>query len=153
MVMLGPVSVSMPSFLSKEQLTGAVGTAGGLIFSDYIAASLISRTGLTGGTALAGSAAAKIGAGGLLWYGATKTRGSMATFAGLASVGCFASVIIDVIRYVYPQIGGASARLGAAMMRGAPRVAVAHGVMLRAAAAPMIQPRAETPSAYALGGF
>lgn len=153
MVMLGPVSVSMPSFISKEQLTGAFGCAGGLIFSDYIAASLVSRLGWTGATALAASAGAKIGVGALLWYGATKAGGALAKpLLGLAAVGCFASIIIDGVRYVYPLIGGSSARLSAAMRGSRPAVAVG-AVTLRAVAAPQIQPRAETPSAYALGGF
>jgi len=153
MVVIGPVSVSMPSYLSKEQLTGALGCAGGIVFSDFLAASLISRLGWTGGTALAAASAAKIGLGTLTWYGATKMTGALAKpLMGLASVGCFASVIIDVTRYVWPMIGGASARLQAATRRVAARP-VAAAPAVRVGPPVGVRIRAETPEAYSLGGF
>lgn len=149
MVLIGPVSMSVPDWLSKEYLMGGVGVAGGLIFSDYMAASLISRTGWSAEAALAGSAAAKVGLGGILLFAATKVTDRVARpILGLASVGCFASVIIDGIRYVWPQVGTPSARLQAAT-RGFRPVAAAAPTRM----APQIAVRAETPSGIALGGF
>jgi len=153
MALIGPISVSMPSFLSKEQLTGAFGMAGGLIFSDYIAASLISRIGWTGTTALAAASAAKVAVGAALWYGATKAGGALAKpVLALASIGCVTSVLVDVVRYFWPAATASSARLSAAMRGVRPAVA-AGAVTMRAAGVPQIQVRAETPEAYALGGF
>jgi len=152
MVGFGPVSVSIPSWMSKEQLIGATGCAGGLIFSDYLAASLISRLGWTGGTALVAAAAGKVGLGALTWYGASKMTGALAKpLLGLASVGCFASVLIDVARYIWPMVSTPSARLGAAYRAGAVRAAAAAPAARLAPAG--IRVRAETPEAYALGGF
>jgi hypothetical protein len=150
-----PVSVNVPRFLSKEQLLGAAGTAGGLVFSDYLAASIISRIGWTGGMALAAASAGKIGLGVLMYYGASKMAGGAQTLLGLASVGCVASVLIDVVRYVWPMISTPSARLGASF-RGVGRPAVSTAGtagVIRAGAPAGIRVRAETPSAYSLGGF
>jgi hypothetical protein len=151
-----PVSVNVPRFLSKEQLLGATGTAGGLIFSDYLAASIISRLGWTGGMALAAAAAGKIALGIAMYWGASKMSGGPQTILGLASVGCVASVLIDVVRYVWPMFSSVSARLGAAF-RGVGRPAVTAGVggvVVRAGGVPAgIRVRAETPAAYSLGGF
>jgi len=152
-----PVSVNVPRFLSKEQLLGAAGTAGGLVFSDYLAASIISRIGWTGGMALAAASAGKIGLGVAMYYGASKMTGGAQTMLGLASVGCVASVLIDVVRYVWPMISTPSARLGASF-RGVGRFAAPAGMVstagvIRAGPPAGIRVRAETPAAYSLGGF
>jgi hypothetical protein len=151
-----PVSVNVPRFLSKEQLFGAAGTAGGLVFSDYLAASIVSRIGWTGGAALAAAATGKILLGVIIYFGASKIGAGMAqTLLGLASVGCVASVLIDVVRYVWPMLSTPSARLGASFRRasvvraGTP---VSAGVV-RAGVPVGVRVRAETPSAYSLGGF
>lgn len=149
-----PVSVNVPRFLSKEQIIGAAGTAGGFVFSDYLAASLISRLGWTGTTALVGAMAGKIGLGVAFYYVASKLAGMGQTLLGLASIGCVGSVLIDVVRYIWPMISTPSARLGAAF-RGVGRPAVSAGMagVVRAGVPAGIRVRAETPSAYSLGGF
>lgn len=149
--MVSPVTVTMPSWLSKEQGIGAVGCAGGLIFSDYLSASLVTRLGWTGGAALAGSAAAKGILGAITFIGAGKTSGGAATALGLASVGCFASIAIDAIRYVWPAAETPAARLRSAL-RGRRVAAPAIGARVAAPIA-AVSLRAETPSGEALGGF
>lgn len=150
MVMVSPVTVTMPSWLSKEQGIGALGCAGGLIFSDYLSASLVSRMGFTGVKALAGSAFAKGALGAVAFYAAGKTHGGAATALGLASVGAFASIAIDVIRYAWPAAETPAARLRAAMGGRARLAAPAPAVRVTPTAVSL---RAETPSGEALGGF
>lgn len=150
MVMVSPVTVTMPSWLSKEQGIGALGCAGGLIFSDYLSASIVSRMGFTGVKALAGSAFAKGALGAVAFYAAGKTHGGAATALGLASVGAFASIAIDVIRYAWPAAETPAARLRSAL-RGR-RVAAPVGTRVAAPIA-AVSLRAETPSGEALGGF
>ncbi len=158
MVMGMPVTVTMPSWLSKEQGIGAVGCAGGLIFSDYLSASVVTRMGWTGSAAFIGCAAAKTALGAVTFIAAGKTTGGAATALGLASVGAFASIAIDVIRYVWPAASQTpGARLRAAYLGRGRRVAAPVGarVATRVAVAPTaaIRLRAETPSGEALGGF
>lgn len=154
--------MTMPSWLSRDYITGGIGVAGGLIFSDYAAASLISRTGLTGGAAIAGSALTKGILGAILFYAAAKVGaagGLIRPLLGLASIGCFSSIIIDGIRYVFPATESAAARLRAAFGR---RVAAAPVAGVRLAGLARQPPagvpagvrlRAGTPSGAALGGF
>ena len=148
MALIGPVSVSMPSWLSKEMLVGAAGCAGGIIFGDFIASYVLSRTGWTGTAALAASSATKVGLGGLTWYGATKVTGMAKPLLGLASIGLFASAISDVVVRYWPAAKSASARLGAAVLGARATAAAPAGVTLRVA--PGVAPGI-APSDIALG--
>ncbi|MBA7593101.1 hypothetical protein ES703_00018 [subsurface metagenome] len=158
MVMGMPVTVTMPSWLSKEQGIAAAGCAGGFVFSDYLSASVITRMGWTGTTAFVGCVGAKTALGAVTFLAAGKTSGGLATALGLASVGAFASIAIDVVRYVWPAAAQTpGARLRAAYLARGRRVA-APAIGARVAtrvAAPIaaVRLRAETPSGEALGGF
>jgi len=148
-----PVSVSMPRWASKEQLLGGAEVAGGLIFGDYVAATIVSATGQTGAPALAVGMGTKLALGFSLFYAASKTGGSLAPVLGMVAVGTTASVVIDAIRYAWPRISTPSASLGAAykgMRLAAPAVTLAPAPLGPPAG---IRLRAETPEAYALGGF
>lgn len=141
-----PVTIGrIPSFISTEQLTAAGGVMSGMLFSDLMAALVVGRYALTGGTALAVSAFIKglLGVGGFVVAG--QLDGLAKTFAWLVSVASFGSIGIDLIRtYVWTGADVAAARLKASFMGMRP------GVI---AIAPPVRVRAETPSGQALGGF
>lgn len=141
----GPISVSVPNWISTEQLTAAGGVMGGMLFSDLMASMVVGRYALTGGTALAVSSFVKglIGVGGFVV--ARNLSGLGKTFAWLASAASFGSIGIDLIRtYVWTGADVAAARLKASFMGMRP------GII---AIAPPVRVRAETPSGQALGGF
>ena len=140
-----PVSVTMPKWLSTEQLVGATGCAGGIFFGDYMAATIVSAAGQSGMAALGVAALSKAVLGMGLFYAAGRTRGGTATALGLGAVGATASIIIDVVRYVWPTAETPAARLRASY-RGIPAVRVAPPAVVA-------RLRAETPSGEALGGF
>lgn len=142
-----PISVTAPSFISKEQGTAALGAAGGILFSDFMASMVVGRFALAGGTALATAALAKGALGAAGFWVAGKTTGLARTGLWLASVGAFASIALDVIKtYVWPAGEAAAARL-----RASYRAPVFAPPVVRVP--PMVQGRAETPSGQALGGF
>lgn len=151
MVIGVPVSVTTPSWLSAEQATSAISAASGIVFSDFIGSMIVGRYALIGGTAFAVSALTKgvLGVGGF-WV-AGKLTGMGRTAAWLVSVGCFASIALDVIKtYVWPAAAVAPARLSVAFRAPFP-VVVPVPPLVRVV--PPVVRRAETPSGEALGGF
>ena len=138
------VSVRAPSFISTTQLIAGAGTAGGLLFGDFMGALISTASGLTGTAALAASIGTKGVLGIALFYITKSLVGVMKVVGWFASVGCMTSIIIDIIRVSWP--GGAAvagARVGA-RLRGRPVVRLG-GAGLRAGISPgAVSPQAGT---------
>ena len=120
------VTVRPPSFISATQLIAGTGAAGGLLFGDFMGALITTASGLTGTSATAVSIFTKAALGtGLFYITKSLVVGRGKVFGWFASVGCMASILIDLIRAAWP--GGAVAagvRLGA-RLRGRPVVRLA----------------------------
>lgn len=116
---LGPVTVTTPRFFSGDLALGAVAGTGGMLFTDYITSSMIVRTGWTGTNAIAAGALAKLGLGGLMYYGATKTEGLPEKALYVGFFGSLASIGLDLYHWYRPA-PTESATVRAARLRRAP---------------------------------
>ena len=108
------ITVGVPKFVSNEQLVAGVGTAGGILFGDFMASVITTASNLTGVAGLLGSAIVK----GLLGYGVYRlssgATGMAKPLGFFVSVGCVASIVIDLVRFAWPgSAKEAGARLGA----------------------------------------
>jgi len=112
------ITVGIPKFVSNEQLLAGAGTAGGILFGDFMASVVTTASNLTGAAGLLGSIAVK----GLLGFGlyrlSSGATGMARPLGFFASVGCVASIVIDLVRFAWPGSAKAGARVGA-RLRGA----------------------------------
>ena len=114
------VAVRPPSFISATQLIAGAGTAGGLLFGDFMGALITTASGLTGTAATVASIGTKGVLGIGLFYITKSLVGTAKVVGWFASVGCMTSIIIDLIRAAWPGGAVAAGALVGARLRGRP---------------------------------
>ena len=142
------IAVRPPSFISATQLIAGVGTAGGLLFGDFMGALITTASGLTGTGALAVSIFTKAALGtGLFYITKSLVVGRGKVFGWFASVGCMTSIIVDFIRAAWPGGAVAAGASAGARLRGRPVIRLG-GAGLRASITPgTVSPGVTPPEA------
>ena len=112
---LGPVSITTPGLLSTGTVAEVAGITASLIGSEFAASELISATKVTGDVAMAAGIGTKVFLGGIMWYGTTKTSGTIQKALWMGSLGSLVSIALDVVHRLAPRAtAGLATKLGMA---------------------------------------
>jgi len=114
----------IPGWMSKDQFLAFGGGAGGILFSEWMATTMVSAAKLTGTAANLGSIMTKgaISVGG--FWAAGRLTGSARMLAWTASLGSGMSILIDLLRPRIEALRARRAALAARRPRVPPRVSI-----------------------------
>jgi len=103
---------------NKTYVVGGLGTGAGIFTGEFVTESITRATGATGDWKLGAKIAGKVLLGALAKYASNKTLGLGSYFFDTFALGCWGSVVIDLVNRIYPGGATAAAVATASALRG-----------------------------------